>query len=164
MKNRNIILTLIFCLALFAVSCSTSSKYTTRVVDINTSNIETTPTVVDVKVDLNKRVEAKSEFRQLYSEALQEANYRCIIENKIDIVVDPIYMTTYKGKKYQVQVSGFSGYYENPRTFYEDINLLKSINIDEVKKYLIIHQPQLLMPENDNKYYSIPIKEFIDKE
>lgn len=79
--------------------------------------------VVDVDIDLNKKVTASSQNHADKQDALDEAYYNCITQNDIDIVIHPIYKLT-KIKfpiftflnKYRYEIHGYSGYYKNPTT------------------------------------------------
>ena len=53
-------------------------------------NIVASPTVVDVSADYAKRITATSRSCKTQTEAMQEAKYRAIVDNKIDILVDMI--------------------------------------------------------------------------
>lgn len=128
-------------------SCSTY-KYTSRQVAIDNHNISASPTVVDVQVDYTKRITVTSDKFKTPTEAMQEAKYRAITENGIDILVDMISKTEKRGKKYQVTVTGFAGYYKNSRTLFEDIKQLEKIDKAEIEKYLILHNPDVLQYMN----------------
>lgn len=128
-------------------SCSTY-KYTSRQVSIDNHNITASPTVVDVQVDYAKRITVTSDKCKSPSEALQEAKYKAITENGIDILVDMISKTEKRGKRYQATVTGFAGYYKNSRTLYEDIKLLEKVDKSEIEKYLILHNPEVLQYMN----------------
>lgn len=79
---------------------------------------------VDVSVNLDKIVIGSSETHEDEDDARNEAYYNCIINNEIDIVVDPIWKETvieapgpfkflYKNQ-YKYEIRGYAGYYENP--------------------------------------------------
>ena len=53
-------------------------------------NIVASPTVVDVSADYAKPITATSRSCKTQTEAMQEAKYRAIVDNKIDILVDMI--------------------------------------------------------------------------
>ena len=124
-------------------SCSTY-QYTSRQTFVDKQNITATPTIVDVRVDYKNRITETSHRCRSYDEALQEAKYRAIINNNIDVLVDIIYKVEKTGGKFQATVSGFAGYYQNSRTFYEDIKLLESVKKEDVEKYLILHNPEVI--------------------
>ncbi len=123
--------------------CSTY-QYSSRQVYVNNQNITAAPTVVDVKVDYTKRITETSRRCKTQQEAIQEAKYNAIVNNKIDVLVDMIYKIENSARKYQATVTGFAGYYINSRTFYEDVKLLESVGKEDVEKYLILHNPEVI--------------------
>ena len=141
----------IFALAILLSSCSTY-QYTARQTTIERQNITMAPTIVDVKPDYTKRVEVTSKWCKTKDEALNECKYNAITTNKIDVVVDPIFKIEYnKGqlsRPYKATLTGFAGYYVNSRTLYEDIAKLKEFSREDIEKYLILHQPEVLQYMN----------------
>ena len=139
-------------LALVFTGCTTYS-YTSRSVSIAQSmDVQPTSTLVDVKPDFTKRVSESSSWCKSEAEAMGEAKYNAINNNKIDIVIDPIYKTTYHGKKCMVNLTGYAGYYTNPRTLLEDIKQLENVDKAEIEKYLILKQdPQIIKYLYENK-------------
>ena len=133
--------TCIFC------SCSTY-QYSSRQTDIDKQNIVMSPTVVDIQVDYDKRIQASSQRCKSRQEALDECRYLAIVNNNIDVVVDPIYKVEYRSRRYQASLTGFAGHYINSRTFYEDVKLLQSLSKEDVEKYLILHKPEVLQYMN----------------
>ena len=127
--NKN----LLIILCAFLVSSCTSYRFTkqnfpsenSRTNGIaNNVNLQANQSFsVDVKVDLGKIVTANSETHENEEDAKNEAYYNCIINNDIDIVVDPIWKETvieapgpfrfiYKNQ-YQYEIRGYAGYYRN---------------------------------------------------
>lgn len=139
--KKNIIL--ILSVAVLVCSCSTY-QYTSRETFIDNHNISATPTVVDVEVDYTKRISETSRRCKTQAEALQEAKYNAIVNNKIDVLVDMVYKIEKHSRRYQATISGFAGYYKNSRTFYEDIKLLENVDREDVEKYLILHNPEVI--------------------
>lgn len=142
------ILSMAVCAFLFA-SC-TVYQYTGRDAAINRQNIQATPTIVDVKADFTKRVSATSDWQRTKEDAMAQARYKAITENKIDIVVDPIYEIQFRAhkarKKYKVTMTGFAGSYTNARTPIEDIETIKQYTREEIENYLLLHQSELILP------------------
>lgn len=138
------VILLLSVVALSLSSCSTYYAYTSRKVEIIKQDITATPTIVDVKADYGKRIEATSSRSKSLEQAKQEAKYLAITQNNCDIIVDPIYKIEYEGKRYRVTLSGFAGFFVNQRTFYEDIQLLHNIDKEDLEKYLILHNPEVL--------------------
>lgn len=133
-------------LAMVFTACSTY-QYGARHADINRQAITATPTVVDVKPDFNKRVNVTSTWQRTKQDAMAECQYMAIMNNKIDIVVDPIYKIEFRPtrmKKWKAELVGFAGYYVNPRTQYEDIKELQKFSREDIEKYLILHDSEVL--------------------
>jgi len=111
----------LFSIAIFT-SCKTHS-HSFRKVDINNENLQTENVVVNVKPNFTKKVSGVSTKKHDTEKAAkEEAYFNAIIENNIDVLVNPIYSvsSTRKilflfGGKSQAQVQGYAGYYENPR-------------------------------------------------
>lgn len=100
-----------------------------------------TEVVVDVKVDLNKKIQSASSKRSSVELAKSEAYYKAITENNIDIVVDPIFEVRtsdkflFFGGKSTAKLNGFAGYYINPRPKTEAIKELKVVDTLDIHKY-----------------------------
>lgn len=133
--------------AAFFSSCSTY-QYTARQTFVNNQNIVASPTVVDVSADYAKRITATSRSCKTQTEAMQEAKYMAIVDNKIDILVDMIYKIEKRGNRYIATVTGFAGYYKNSRSLYDDIKQLKDVSKEDIEKYLIIHNPEVIQYMN----------------
>lgn len=132
--------------AVVATSCSTY-QYTARQTSIEQRNIITSPTVVDIRVDYAKRISVTSQRCKTQAEAMQEARYLAIVNNNIDVLVDPIYKIECRPmgmRKYIVSLTGFAGYFTNSRTMLEDMKQLKEFSREDIEKYLILHQPEVL--------------------
>ena len=119
---------------LLMASCSTT-QYTYLETEINHRSIIANDVVVDVKVDLNKKIQATSSKRNSVELAKSESYYLAINQNDIDIVVDPIFEITSSGRKYTAKLSGFAGYYTNPRNKTDAIKELKSVDTLDIHKF-----------------------------
>ena len=103
-------------------SCKTYN-HSSRRVDISNKNLNTESVVVDIKPNFEKKVIGSStKLHKTASKAMEEAYFNAIIENNIDVLVDPIYsVSTTKaflfvfGGKSEATVNGFAGYYQNAR-------------------------------------------------
>lgn len=144
---KRIIFASICVMALVLTSCTTY-QYSSRNAAIDRRDIQATPTVVDVRADFSKRVEVTSNWQRTKEDAIAECQYLAITENKVDIVVDPIYKIQYRAsralKKFKASLVGFGGYYTNSRTQREDIDALKNLTREDIEKYLILHNPEVL--------------------
>lgn len=136
MKNFIILVSFIFTL----ISCS-SLNHTYRDNFIQNKPVITSEVVVDVKVDVNKKVESVSSKRKTIELAKNEAYYKAITENNIDIVVDPIFEVKtsdkflFFGGRSTAKLTGFAGYYVNPRSKIEAIQELKLLDTLDIYKF-----------------------------
>lgn len=130
--------------AAIALSSCASFSYTSRSTTVNREKIEGTSMVVDVRPDFSKRIATESRRCKSISEAREEAKYLAITNNKCDVIVDPVYKIEKRGMKFKAYLVGFAGYYENPRTMYEDVKLLQNISKEDIEKYLILKDPSVL--------------------
>ncbi|MBI19023.1 MAG: hypothetical protein CMB73_00415 [Euryarchaeota archaeon] len=101
---------------------------------------------VDVRIDLDKIVTGVSQNHADENDARNEAYYNCIVENDIDLVIDPlfkkitneapgIFRMFYKNQ-YRYEIRGYAGYYENPRDAGDE-------TLQNLKDQLAIEQTQL---------------------
>jgi hypothetical protein len=144
---KKILLNCILTIALMLSSCSTY-QYTSRQTNVQRENITMSPTIVDVRPDYEKRVEVTSGWCKTKEIAMDECRYNAIVNNKIDVVVDPIFKVEINkarsSKKYRATLTGFAGYYTNSRTLFEDIERLKNFSREDIEKYLILQNPEVL--------------------
>ena len=143
-----------FCAVVLALTSCTSYQYTARQTQIVRQDIQTTPTVVDVRPDYNKRITVTSGWNSSKEDAMNECRYLAITENNIDIVVDPIFKIEYISNKrngYRATLTGFAGYYMNPRSFFEDIEATKKYTREDIEKYLLLHNPEIIRYLNDKE-------------
>lgn len=144
---KKILLGSIFAIALVLNGCSTY-QYTSRQTNVERENITMSPTIVDVRPDYEKRVEVTSGWCKTKEIAMDECRYNAIVNNKIDVVVDPIFKVEINkarsSKKYRATLTGFAGYYTNSRTLFEDIERLKNFSREDIEKYLILQNPEVL--------------------
>ena len=130
--------------ALMFSSCS-SSSYSYRMASIPNKNVISGEVVVDVKLTLTKKVEAISSQRNSIEEAKEEAYYKAITQNNIDVIVDPIYEVTttdkflFWGGKSIAKINGFGAVYANPRTKIEAINELNKTENANMSKFNSIY-------------------------
>ena len=131
-----------------ALSSCTMYQYTGRDAAINRQNMQATATIVDVRADFTKRVNATSNWQPSREVAMAECKYMAITTGNIDIVVDPIYQIQYRPhkfrKKYRATLTGFGGYYINPRTPLEDMNQVKDFTREQIENYLLMHGTEIL--------------------
>jgi hypothetical protein len=138
---KKIILFSIASLGLLSLNSCSSVAHSYRAVDVNKKNIITQEVVVDVKLDVKNKISSTSSKRKSVDEAIDEAYYKAIVDNNIDVVVDPIYEVTttdkilFFGGKTVAKLTGFGARYENPRNKLEAVKELKAIDTTDVEKF-----------------------------
>lgn len=132
--------------ALFMSSCTTY-QFTARQTDVRQRQIDQKDQMVSIVVDYNRQVTATSDYQMSRKDAIAEAEYRCIQEAKIDVVVDPIYKVEYNPFKmkmrYKATIIGYAGKYK------EELNRLddsKKYTLEEIEKYKLLYDPAF--PQN----------------
>lgn len=142
MKKKSLLT--ISALGAVLISCS-STSYSYRSAAIPNKNIISSEVVVDLKLNLTKKVEAISTQRNSELEAKEEAYYLAITQNNIDVIVDPIYEITtsekilFFGGKSVVKITGFGANYVNPRNKVEAINELNKTENSNINKFESIY-------------------------
>ena len=131
-------LAIVIVISLVLSSCSTFT-YTSRSTSINKTEIAGVEMLVDVRPDFSKRIVTESGLCKSISIAKEEAKYHAVVDNNCDVIVDPVYKIQKIGLQYRAFLTGFAGFYKNPRTLYEDIKLLKDIKRSDIEKYLILN-------------------------
>jgi hypothetical protein len=141
MFKYKVALVAVICLTLN--SCSTT-YYSKRSIVVGRNDVSTNDVVVDVRCDMKKSVSATSSERETVDLAKSEAYYKAITANNIDMIIDPIYEVKTVSGKSIVKVTGFAGYYDNPRTKTEAIKELKSVESGDFITYQRMYYPDLV--------------------
>ena len=134
-------------------SCSTTS-HTYRANSISEKQVVAGQVVVDSKLDVKEKITAISSKRNSEREAMDEAYYKAIESNSIDVVVDPIFEVTtsdkilFWGGKSVAKLTGFGATYVNPRTKVEAIKELKSVDTLDIKKFDAIYNSSSVKKSN----------------
>jgi len=90
-------------------------------VNVDRKNFMVTPVVADLNVDFSKKISATSEKKKTVNAAKDQAYYKAVTENGIDVLVDPIYnieqtdKILFWGGKVTASISGFGAKYTNTR-------------------------------------------------
>lgn len=139
MKTKLNFIPLFVTIVLFS-GCSTYT-YKSRVAEIQIeNNINITPSVVDVKIDFTKKITSVSDRQPTPDIAREQAYYRAINENKIDVLVSPVYeiQSETTGNNSKATVTGFAGYFVNARTLNEEKKLAFDAKLEALNKMLKI--------------------------
>ena len=126
--------------ALMLSSC-VSYNHSNRISDIPENALgQADKLVVDVTVDLNKQVKARSNTHASAKDAKNEAYFLAINDNNCHVVVDPIYTVqttkTLFGSKSMAEIIGFAGYYKNARPESEAEQVAFDRSLDNTKKMM----------------------------
>lgn len=129
---------------ILCTSCNTF-KHSYRLSDVLKNEIEPSPTILDVETDFTRKVSGISDKRtNSIQDAKDNAYYNAISQNKIDVLVDPIYeIKVRKGlfrSSAKAEVVGFAGKYVNPRTDLEDSKNEYDIKIEKLNNFLSIEE------------------------
>lgn len=141
-------LSFVIAMALAFASCShTFYSYTSRSEKIKSVELQATKTLVDIDVDFKHRVTAESDWCFTEQEARNEAQYKAVTTGNADIIVDPIFRTerrTNDKKCFKVYVTGYAGFYTNPRPAIQDIQQLKDVDMENIEKHILLNHPEML--------------------
>jgi len=102
------------------------------------------PTVVDVKVNMDKKVEATSNRIKGVNNAINNAYFKALEKSGADVIVDPVYKVETSGSfwlfggKSIATISGFTGTYLNSRKLTEAMSELEGITLDETETAILL--------------------------
>lgn len=156
-------------LSIVFTSCSTY-QYSARQINVLHQSIESHEQMANIDIDYTKQVTATSEYQLTRKDAIQEAEFLCIQQFKIDVVVDPIVKVEYNPfkfkKRYKATVIGFAGMYKEAPT---KLDKSKEYTLEEIEKYKLLTDPTFPQyyynnGENGDQYYFGPKTENTKKE
>ena len=141
MKKKKLLIAVVLgCIAIVQMGC-TSYWYTSRSTKVNRIDINSSEQVADITVNYQKTVTAVSDFQKVQSAAKNQAVYQCIMDNDIDVLVDPIFQVEKRGLSgYRATVYGFAGYYKVGKDELEKM-VEKRYSKEDVEKYLLLTDP-----------------------
>jgi hypothetical protein len=140
----------------FLASCS-SSSYTYRSSNIAKNEVLAQQVIVDVKLDVKNKVTATSSKRNSVDEAMDEAYYKAIVDNNIDVIVDPIFEVNtsdkvlFFGGKSTAKLTGFGAKYENARNKIDAIKELKTVDTTDMNKFNSLYGSSKVEKNNNGK-------------
>lgn len=142
MKKSHILL---FVLLGAVLSSCTTYQYTARQTEVNLRSMDTKVQRAGLQVDYNRQVTATSNYQITRKDAIAEAEFICIQEQKIDVVVDPIYkieFNPFKFKKnFRATIIGFAGKYEAKENLLDES---KKYTIEDIEKFKLLYDPSFL--------------------
>lgn len=129
-------------MVLMLSSCA-SFQYTSRQVDVNRSNIASEQQVAQLEVDWNHQVTATSSYQPTRREAAKEAEFLCLQEEKIDLVVDPVFKFKYRplsiSNRWKATVVGYAGKYRDTLT--TGVEAAQKYEMEDIEKYKMLTDP-----------------------
>lgn len=156
MKKTHLILLVLFAAAL--TSCSTV-QYSARQVDVQRRNIGTHEQMAGVTVDYTRQVTATSDYQMTRNDAIQEAEFLCLQNAKIDVVIDPIYKVEYNPfkfkRRFKATIIGFAGKYKSEPT---RLDKSKEYTREEIENFKLLYDPTFPQyfynkAQGDNYYF-----------
>lgn len=134
-------------LSLVLASCSTY-QYTARQTEVRQRPIDAKEQLNSITVNYDKQVTATSDYQMTKKDAIAEAEFRCIEDEKIDVVVDPIFKVEYNPfkfkRRFKATIVGFAGKYKEEPNRLDDS---KKYTLEEIEKF------KLLYDANFPQYY-----------
>lgn len=125
-----------------ALSSCSSFQYTARQTNVQRHAIDTHEQMAGIDVDYNRQVTATSDFQLTRQAAIQEAEYICIQQSKVDVVVDPIIKVEYNPcrlkMRYRATITGYAGMYKEEPTRLEKS---KEYTLEEIEKFKLLTDP-----------------------
>ena len=141
MKQKNLLYALALGAIVLVQSGCTSYSYTSRSTRVNQNDIYASEHVADVTVDYKKKITATSDFQKFPNQAKQQAIYQCIMDNGVDVIVDPIFKIENRPiTGYRATVTGFAGYIKTGKK--EIDRMIESgYSREDIEKYLLLIDP-----------------------
>lgn len=141
MKQKNLLYALALGAIVLVQSGCTSYSYTSRSTRVNQNDIYASEQVADVTVDYKKKITATSDFQKFPNQAKQQAIYQCIMDNGVDVIVDPIFKIENRPiTGYRATVTGFAGYIKTGKK--EIDRMIESgYSREDIEKYLLLIDP-----------------------
>ena len=121
--------------------CSTY-QYTARSLSVDRQSVGTKEIAVEVVPDYGRTVTFTSDYQVTKKDAIAEAEHKCLVENDIDVIVDPIVKIEKEPlqpkKKYRATVTGFAGNYKPAKA---GVDAAKEYDMEDIEKYKLLSDP-----------------------
>ena len=154
---KKIILFPLLAIVAFLTGCS-SFSFTARQVDVRKTPIVPHEPTAGLVVDYSRQVTATSDYTATKKDAIAEAEFRCIQEQKIDVLIDPVFKIECRNSRmknrYRATVIGFAGKYEQRAS---QLDETKNYSREEIENYKLLTDPEFpqyfyAQPEGDNYF------------
>lgn len=113
-------------------------SHTSRSLTAQQKSIIVQPSVVDLKVDLSKRITGEGNAPGLEA-AQQAALYDAMQKHQADAVVEPIFVAKTMGSRQYVTVNGYAAKYSNPRSLTDaakEVSSVDTVHFQKVMRYM----------------------------
>lgn len=146
---KKVIYSLLVFVAIATLNSCTTYSYTSRSSAIKGATIDSRALGAEVTADFSRKVTATSDPQTTQSAAIQDAQFKCLQEANIDVIVDPIYKTEFnmfRKKGFIVTVIGYAGTLKQVPVGIDAV-VDKKYSLDDIEKYKLLNDP------NFYKYY-----------
>jgi hypothetical protein len=131
-------------LLLGAALCScTTYQYSARQTDVRQRPIDAKEQMASIDVNYAKQVTATSDYQMTKKDAIAEAEFRCIENAKVDVVVDPIFRIEYNPfkfkKRFKATIVGYAGMYKKEDNRLDDS---KKYTLEEIEKFKLLYDAE----------------------
>lgn len=141
MKKTNLLYALVLGVIVLVQAGCTSYSFTSRSTRVNQNDIYASEQVADVTVDYKKKITSTSDWQKFPNQAKQQAIYQCIMDNGVDIIIDPIFKIENRPVTgYRATVTGFAGYYKNGKKEIDRM-IENGYSREDIEKYLLLIDP-----------------------
>lgn len=141
MKKTNLFYALVLGVIVLVQAGCTSYSFTSRSTRVNQNDIYASEQVADVTVDYKKKITSTSDWQKFPNQAKQQAIYQCIMDNGVDIIIDPIFKIENRPVTgYRATVTGFAGYYKNGKKEIDRM-IENGYSREDIEKYLLLIDP-----------------------
>jgi len=141
MKKTNLFYALVLGAIVLVQAGCTSYSFTSRSTRVNQNDIYASEQVADVTVDYKKKITSTSDWQKFPNQAKQQAIYQCIMDNGVDVIIDPIFKIENRPiTGYRATVTGFAGYFKAGK---KDIDRMieNGYSREDIEKYLLLNDP-----------------------
>lgn len=143
MNKKTFFVPVSFVAMVLMLSSCAAVQYTSRQVNVNRSNIATEQQVTQLEVDWNHQITATSGYQPTRQEAAKEAEFLCLQEGNIDVVVDPVFKFQYEplrtSLKWKATVVGYAGKYRDTLT--TGVEAAQKYEMEDIEKYKMLTDP-----------------------
>jgi len=119
---------------LFLASCTSQHAITTKTADIYGAGVIQKPVLADMEVKEEKTsATINARGKRINDDLKNQAVAEAVKKSNADVLVEPRFESTIKGRKITLTVTGFPATYKNFHTIKQDeVELLKAVKVHQV--------------------------------